>query len=113
MPVPKRFIVCGLSAELSINVSVPVCNAKTVGVKVTLTLHLLPTATVVPHVFAEIAKFPVVVMLPMLSVVVPPFFNVTVLAALVSLRGLLQKAKGVGENVTTEGERSRLKTVPL
>jgi len=87
-PVPDNGTVCGLLEALSAKVSVPVSLPKAAGVNVTLTLHVLPMPSVTPpHVFAEIAKLlPSIAILLMISSAVPLFFNVTVPAALVSLR---------------------------
>jgi len=85
-PVPDSDTIWGLLEALSVMVSVPVSLPNTVGVKVTLTLHVLPIASEDPHVFAEIAKLPLVAMPLMDSRYVPLFFNVAVLAVLVSLR---------------------------
>ena len=54
-PVPDSDTVCGLLGALSVKVSVPVSLPNTGGVKVTLTLHVLPGAST-PHVFAEITE---------------------------------------------------------
>jgi hypothetical protein len=50
-PVPERLTVCGLLLPLSVMVKVPVRDPTTVGVKVTLIVHLEWVATEVPQVF--------------------------------------------------------------
>ena len=84
-PVPDSGTVCGLLGALSAKVSVPDSVPRFVGVKVILTLHFLLGASVAPHVFAEIAKLPLTLILLMFSVADPVLVTVTDLAALVVL----------------------------
>lgn len=114
-PVPDSATVWGLLGALSVNVSVPVTFPSFVGVKVTLTLQLFPGASMGPHVFAEIAKLVLAVMLLMSSVADPVLVTVTDLAALVVLTTTLPKPSEVRESVTMgplPKPTSRLKTVP-
>lgn len=69
--MPDSGIVCRLWGALSVHVSVPVSLPNTVGVKMTLTLHFWPTASVLGHVVEDTAKLPLAVMLPMSSVTEP------------------------------------------
>lgn len=100
MPVPESDTVCGLPVALSVNDRVPVCAPSLVGLKVTLTLHVLPIASVDPQVVEEIAKPALGTMLVMSRVAVPVFFRVTDLAALVLSIATLPKARDVGVRVT-------------
>ena len=78
----------------------PVC----VGVKVTLTMQLLPAASVLPHFFADVnennAKSPVVAMFVMLSVEAPVFVTVTFFGAEVVPTGFVPNASEVGLRLT-------------
>jgi hypothetical protein len=56
LPVPVNATVCGLFAAESVNVSVAVRVPTVEGVNATLTVQLADPPTVVPQVFAEIAK---------------------------------------------------------
>lgn len=86
-PVPDSATVCGLLEALSVKLSVPVRLPSAVGVKVTLTLHVLPRPSRPPHVFAEIAKLsPSVATELMLKGAAPLFFNITARAELVTSR---------------------------
>jgi hypothetical protein len=58
--VPVRLEVCGLPIALSDTLNVPVLVPTAVGVNVTLIVQLVFAARLVPHVFAETAKSPVV-----------------------------------------------------
>jgi hypothetical protein len=49
-PVPVKLIFCGLLAALSVIVTTPVRVPVTVGVKVTVIVHLLDAGTEVPQV---------------------------------------------------------------
>ena len=63
VPVPVKATVCGLFGASSLKVNIPVRTPITVGVKVTLTVQLSPTASVVPQVLLLIAKSPLILML--------------------------------------------------
>src|ERR1022692_1174875 len=99
-PVPDSDTVCGLVGTLSSNLSAPASEPSCVGVKVTLTWHVMRAGSVVPHVFAEIAKSALIVMPLMSRVAVPMLVNVTDPAALVVLRAWLPKLSELGESVT-------------
>jgi hypothetical protein len=72
IPLPLSFTVCGLLAALSVNVRVPVLAPAAVGVKVTLTVQLIPPATLPPQVLLPATpKSPLAAMLVMLSVALP------------------------------------------
>jgi hypothetical protein len=103
-PVPESATVCGLPEALSVKLSVPAAAPSSVGVNVTLTVHVLPAASVDSHVLVEIAKLSLAAILPMSSVVVPVFFTVTVLAALVVSTAWSPKLSEVGENTTVVPE---------
>jgi len=100
VPVPVKATVCGLFAASSLKVNVPLRTPITVGVKVTLTVQLLPGASVVPQVLLLIAKSPLIVMLLIFSVVVPVFVSLTTFAELVVPSTLLLKASFVAESAT-------------
>ena len=80
--------------------SVPLTVPSTVGVKVTLTVHVLPTNNTEPQLVEETAKFALAAMSLMVSVAVPQFFSVTVLVALVVSITWFPKPSEVGESVT-------------
>jgi hypothetical protein len=58
--VPFNPAVCGLSPAVSLTVNCPARVPVAVGAKVTLMVHLLFVARVVPQVVADTAKSPVV-----------------------------------------------------
>jgi hypothetical protein len=60
IPVPFNPAVCGLSPAVSLTVNCPARVPVAVGAKVTLMVHLLFVARVVPQVVADTAKSPVV-----------------------------------------------------
>ena len=62
VPVPERLVVCGLLLALSLTVRVPLRAPTTVGVKVTLTVHLPLLASELPQVLVW-AKSPLAAML--------------------------------------------------
>ena len=45
MPIPVNAIVCGLPVALSVTVIAPVAEPATVGVKITVIVHVPATAT--------------------------------------------------------------------
>ena len=85
-PVPVSGMFCGLPAALSTIDSVPVRAPLAVGVNVTFTWQLAPTAIgaprqlVCPAVAAATAKLPVAVRLLTVSRPLPVFATVTVFA---------------------------------
>src|SRR5271167_4129837 len=60
LPVPVRLAVCGLPMALSLTCNVPVLVPVWVGVNTTLMVQVDFPAKLVPHVFAETLKSPVV-----------------------------------------------------
>src|SRR5438270_766774 len=60
VPTPLRATVCVGGLASSVKVKLPVRVPIAVGMKVTLTVQLAPAATVLPQVFALIAKSPLV-----------------------------------------------------
>src|SRR5258706_295368 len=82
MPVPVRFMVCGLSAALSVIVTAPLRVPVAVGVNLTLIWQLDPAASDDLHVVVR-EKAPLVAMLMIFSAAVPVLVRVTVCAALV------------------------------
>jgi hypothetical protein len=99
-PVPLRFTVCGLVSAESVNDSTPVAEPSAVGVKVTLTVHVPPAATLVPQVWSEIANGPLAVTPLRLSATFSLLVNVTVLAALVSFTAMFPKLRLLGDKLT-------------
>ena len=81
-------------------VKIPVRTPITVGAKLTLTVQLLPAASVVPQVLLLIAKSPLIVMLLIFSVLVPVFVSLTTFAVLVVRSTLLPKASFVADSAT-------------
>jgi hypothetical protein len=74
-PLPLRLNVCGLPAALSAMAMLPVRAPADVGSKVMLRLQFAPGATATPQVLV-CAKFPVAVMLAMVSGALPVFVSV-------------------------------------
>ena len=102
VPTPLRATVCvaGLASSVKVKLAVRVPIA--VGVKVTLTVQLAPAATVLPQVFALIAKSPLMMpILLMLSVAVPAFVSFTTFARLVVPSTLVANVSFATERVTT------------
>lgn len=99
-PVPDKATFCGLPGALSVKDRLPVRRPVCVGVKLTLTMQLAFTASVLPHlVFDEnafSAKSPEVAMLVMLSVEPPVLVTVTVFAPPVLPTPTLPQASEVG-----------------
>jgi hypothetical protein len=91
--------VAGLASP--VKVKLPVRVPMAVGVNVTLTVQLPPTATVLPQVFALIAKSPLMPILLMLSVAVPVFVSFTTFAGLVVPKTLFGNVSFAAERVTT------------
>ena len=89
--------MCGLPAALSLIVTVPVRVPVTVGVNLTLILHLAFTASDEGHVVAS-EKSPLMAMLLIFSDAVPPLVSVTVCAALVVPPLRKTKVKLLGES---------------
>src|ERR1700690_1843674 len=84
-PVPDSATLCGLPGALSVKFRLPVRSPVCVGVKVTLTMQLLPAASVLPPFLADVnennAKSPVVAMLEMSRTEALVLVTVTFLAA--------------------------------
>lgn len=99
VPVPDSGTLCGLFPALSLKVRSPVRDPSCVGVKVTLTVHLAPAASVEPQVLLWMAKSPLVAMLEMSIVADPLLAAVTVFALVVPPTTSLPKANDVGERV--------------
>ena len=59
VPVPFNPAVCGLGLAESLTVNCPVRVPVAVGAKITLMVHLLFIARLVPHVVADNSKSPV------------------------------------------------------
>lgn len=53
VPVPLRATVCGLPVALSVTETVPLVVPVMVGAKLTLMVHELPAATLVPQLFVS------------------------------------------------------------
>jgi hypothetical protein len=101
VPTPLRATVCVAGLALSVKVKLPVRVPIAIGVKVTLTVQLAPAATVLPQVFALIAKSPLMPVLLMLSVAVPVFVSFTTFAGLVVPNTLVPNVSFATERVTT------------
>lgn len=85
-PVPDSFITSGLSGALSLTVAAPLIDPFTLGVNVTLNVHVAPEATVAPQGVAPdgaAAKSPLATRLDMVRVPPELLVSVTVLGALV------------------------------
>jgi hypothetical protein len=92
IPLPLSFTVCGLLAALSVNVIVPVLVPAAVGVKVTLTVQLVPPASPLPQaLFAAKAKSPLAAMLVKVSAALP------VLAAMIGIDWLVPPTPSSGK----------------
>jgi len=98
-PLPASDAICGLFAALSVTVRVPLRGPPTVGVKVTVMVHVLLPATADPQVFVW-AKSPVAVMLGIVREVVRLLLRVTTMGALVVPMGVLPKLSVTGDNFT-------------
>lgn len=81
--MPVRFEACGLLLALSLTLSVPFLVPTTVGLNVTLIVHLPLAAKLVVQVFADTAKSPVVEIAMLFSATVWLFVRVNVFGALV------------------------------
>lgn len=100
VPTPLRATVCMAGPASSVKVKLPVRVPIAAGVKVTVTVQLAPAATVVPQVFALIAKSPLIPILLMLSVAVPVFVSFTIFAGLVVPNTLVANVSFATERVT-------------
>jgi hypothetical protein len=100
VPVPVKETLCGLFGALSVMVTAPVRVPSWVGVKVTLNLQLLLTASALPQVEELMAKSPLATMLVMLRVPAPELVIVTVLAAEVLPVTVFANVNDVGVRVT-------------
>ena len=81
--MPERLVLCGLLFALSFTVKVPLADPVAVGLNTMLKLQVLPLGSVVPQVFDDTAKGPVIVKLMPVSVVGRLFLRFTFLGALV------------------------------
>src|SRR6185312_425348 len=77
-PVPLSAIVCVPVTSLSVSVSVPVMGPVTVGLKVTVMTHGVPTTICVPQGLATTLKLALATMLETVIGDVPPLVTVTV-----------------------------------
>src|SRR5207302_8417985 len=100
VPVPVQTSFCGLVDASSLKVNVPLRMPITGGVKVTLTVQLVPAATVVPQVLALMVKSPLLMILLIFSVPDPVFVSLTIFAVLVVPSTLLPNARFVTDRVT-------------
>ena len=76
VPVPVREAVCGLPLALSVTEIVPLVLPVIVGAKLTLMVHELPAATLVPQLFVCVK--PALVASPeIVSAAVPPLVSVS------------------------------------
>ena len=76
VPVPLIETVCGLPVALSVTETVPLALPVIVGAKLTLMVHELPAATLVPQLFVCVK--PALVAIPeMVSVALPLLVSVT------------------------------------
>jgi hypothetical protein len=94
--VPLRETICGLSAALSVTLSVVVRVPDAVGLNVTLMLQLAPSESMVPQVWVcakSPAFFPPMLILVMFNVAVPLFFSVKVWALLRMPIGWVEKVR--------------------
>jgi hypothetical protein len=85
-PVPVSFITSGLSGALSLTVTAPLIDPFTLGVNVTLNVHVAPEATVAPQGVPPegvAAKSPLATRFDMVRVPPELLVSVTVLGALV------------------------------
>jgi len=98
-PLPDNDAVCGLLLAVSEIASVPVCVPVTVGVKVVLMVHLPLLARVVLQMLVW-AKFPVVVMLEIVTAPLKLLVSVKITGKLVIPNVTLPKPRTVGDNVT-------------
>jgi len=101
-PVPVSGTFCGLLVASSLIVRFPVRVPSCVGVKVTLTMQLIPAAKVLPQGFVLVAsaKSPLVAMLLMFSTAVPVFETVTLFAGEVVLITVLENVREAGVRLT-------------
>ena len=83
LPVPLKLTVCGLLLALSLTLNCPVLVPVTIGVNVTLTVHVFLDAKLVVQVVADTAKSPVVEIAMLVSVTVWLLVRVNFFAALV------------------------------
>ena len=81
--MPVRFEVCGLLLALSLTLNCPVLVPVTLGVNITLIVHLALAARLAVQVVAETAKSPVVEIAMPVSATVWLLVKVNVFAALV------------------------------
>lgn len=75
-PTPESVTVCGLSAALSVIVSVPALAPPTLGSKETPIEQLAPAAKLVPHALCTLKSEGLTVTFVMLRATVPEFVKV-------------------------------------
>ena len=80
-PVPRRMTICGLAGASSEMLSVPLRVPLPVGVKETLIVQLLPTATLVPQLFVWV-KSPLTAKLEIVTTPLPVLVRVMTCAPL-------------------------------
>src|SRR5215470_7373020 len=85
VPMPLSATDCGLPAALSVNVRERVRVPAAVGLNFTVTVQLRVAFNVLPQVFAEIRKSPLIPILLMFRVAFPVLVRVTVFPGLVVL----------------------------
>jgi hypothetical protein len=93
-PVPLSEAVC-VPTE-SVMLRLPVHTPRAVGAKSIATVHPVLAASVVPHVFAEMAKFPVTTGVPRVAATPPVFEIVTFWGALTAPTVVWPKLTGDG-----------------
>jgi hypothetical protein len=103
-PSPPRVTTCGLLGALSLMVSVPVTEPPVTGEKVTLTVHVAPTARVCPQLPLS-EKFGEMAILVMFRAAVPEFVRVTLWAALTVPTAWFEKLRLVGDTVRAGAAR--------
>ncbi len=103
-PVPLKEAFSGLSAALSVMLTLALRLPVVPGVKVTLIVHDVLIASEPGQLLVcakSLALVPVMLMVPMLSAAVPLLVSVTVFVALVELTFWLPKLRLVGFKFTT------------
>src|SRR5437879_590249 len=77
MALPVRLTICGLSAALSVIVTIPVRRPGIVGVKMTLIVQLAPAARLLPQLLVEKFKLAAMPSIGRIRVALPLFVSVT------------------------------------
>ena len=99
-PVPERVTICGLLAELSVNVSVPAAAPRMTGEKVTPMVQVAPAPMLAPQVLVATVNAPLVAILAKLRATFSWFVSVTDVIALVLPTATLEKFRVLAETVT-------------